>query len=159
MSNVKAISLWSKPHDPSPLSPLHILEPLEAQNGASGDTAGVDDMEAGVIELPWPDRVLSPNSRAHWAAKARATVKHKSWAHNATLAFRNGFDRTGDTIDVLITAYPLERRARDRDNQLASCKAYLDGIAYSLGIDDKHFNPRVQWGEPSLNGKIVVSLS
>ncbi len=112
------------------------------------------------IELPWPDRVLSPNSRAHWGAKARATVKHKSWAHNAALAWRGRDHRPIEgRIDVLITAYPPDKRPRDLDNVMASCKAYLDGIAYSLGVNDSMFNPRIQWGEGSRDGKIVVSLS
>lgn len=111
------------------------------------------------IELPWPDRVLSPNSRAHWATKSRTTAKHKHWAQNATLAWRGRDHRPieGD-IDVLITAYPPDKRPRDLDNVMASCKAYLDGIAHSLGVNDTRFRPRIQWGEHSLNGKIVVSL-
>lgn len=34
---------------------------------------------------------------------------------------------------------PPDRRRRDMDNLLASCKGLLDGIADALGVDDSRF--------------------
>ena len=126
------------------------------------DTQGVDKLEAGVIELPYPHKILWPNgrTRAHgW--KAGVTRDHRQWAHAATLAWRGRDHRPIDgDIRVLITVYPKNRGPiPDRDNAQAACKAYLDGIADALGVNDRNFVPAVQLGERTQGGKIVVSLS
>lgn len=42
---------------------------------------------------------------------------------------------------VRIIFHAPDRRNRDLDNLLSSCKAYLDGIALAYGINDKLFRP------------------
>lgn len=42
-------------------------------------------------------------------------------------------------LHLWIDFYPPDRRRRDDDGLLASCKAYRDGIADALGIDDRRF--------------------
>lgn len=111
------------------------------------------------IELPWPPRELSPNyrSRSHWP-RTRALKKAKQWAHIATLARDNGTEPPEGTIPLLLTFYPPTAHQRDRDNLLASCKPYLDGIAQAWGVDDSRFDPRVQIAEPTKNSKVVITI-
>lgn len=94
-----------------------------------------------IVKLPWPHKVLWPNGRTlnrHY--KAAETAKHKAWAWAAVRAqlpphigrFR---------IPVHLTFYPKPRGpAPDRDNCVASCKAYLDGVALALGVNDSLFD-------------------
>lgn len=89
------------------------------------------------IDLPWPDKVLSPNARVHWAVKARATKNHREWAHWASRPFGPILD-DGD-LYVTIIAYPPTRAAFDDDNFKTRCKAFTDGIADGLGVNDSRF--------------------
>ena len=114
------------------------------------------------IELPYPHKILWPNGRTlSQGYRASETKKHRQWAHDATLAWRGRDHRPIEgQIDVLITVYPKNRGpVPDGDNAMASCKAFLDGIADALGLNDRNFVPRVQFGERTQHGKIVVSLS
>jgi crossover junction endodeoxyribonuclease RusA len=97
-----------------------------------------------IVTLPYPDKVLSPNARAHWATIARAKKKAReaaSWAiisaagSKANLALYAEQDR----IPMVLAFYPVDNRRRDIDNALASAKAALDGIADALGADDSRF--------------------
>ena len=113
-----------------------------------------------MIQLPYPDAALSPNARVHHMAKHRTFQKHKGWAHAATLASRNALPllpEAGD-IDVLVTAYPKRRNAKDRDNFTGRCKAYFDGIAKAIGVNDSRFDPRIQWGEPVADPYVIITL-
>lgn len=109
-----------------------------------------------MIELPWPPAALSPNarSRSHWP-RTRALAKARSWAWIAAQGSKAPDEHP---IGLLLTFYPPDRRSRDRDNLLASCKPYLDGIAQAWKVDDATFDPRIQIGEPVKGGKVVVTL-
>ena len=48
------------------------------------------------IELPWPPRELSPNSRAHYMAKHRATKRARAHAYGLVLV--SGFRRNDPDI-------------------------------------------------------------
>ena len=113
-----------------------------------------------MIQLGWPAKALSPNSRAHHMEKwryAKASKDTAFWATRAVLGLSK-FEHDGERIAVVLTAYPPDKRDRDSDNLLASAKSLLDGIALSLGVNDKFFDPRVQWGEPCKHGKLVVEI-
>jgi len=92
------------------------------------------------LVLPWPSRKLHPNARVHWAAKAQAT---KAVRHTAdVLTLDAGWQRIdfGDgRLHLWIDFYPPDKRCRDDDGLLSSFKAYRDGIADALGIDDRRF--------------------
>ena len=111
------------------------------------------------IHLPYPHKALWPNGRAHWAAKARETKKHHSWAHTATLAVDDRPKVSDDKLTVHITVHgkptgPLP----DEDNVAAAFKAYQDGIASAIGIDDRHFAaPTVSFAD-TRTGKFVVEI-
>jgi hypothetical protein len=91
-----------------------------------------------MIALPYPDRALWPNGRAHWAVKAREAKKLRRDAFFATKA---ASVRIGDSpIPVHIICHPKARGpAPDRDGIIGAAKSALDGIADALGINDRHF--------------------
>jgi crossover junction endodeoxyribonuclease RusA len=113
------------------------------------------------VELGWPAKALSPNARAHFMTHARFKKAAKDtafWATRAAMG-REKFPHDGERVSFVITAYPPpDGQARDDDNLIASCKAMRDGIALALGVDDKHFDQRLQWGEPVKHGRVVVSI-
>lgn len=91
------------------------------------------------VKLPWPSRVLFPNARPHWAQKAKAVKMHRTLARlsvNPSAMFPNG------KVFWRLDYFPPNRRRRDEDNLISACKAYLDGIAEGLGIDDSRFRLR-----------------
>lgn len=102
-----------------------------------------------MIELPWPHKILWPNGRTRSVGyKASETAKHKEWGRIAALA--TGAQHTwnggkNDRIPVLLKFYPKPKGpAPDKDNAQASVKAYLDGIAKAMGVDDRLFDPRTE---------------
>jgi len=110
-----------------------------------------------LIELPFPAKPLWPNGRAHWAVKARETKKHRAWAYGATLQKR--LPPPPGRVNVSLTIHPKTAHAIDADNAVASCKAYLDGIAQALGVNDSTFNaPSVFYGLPIKGGKVIIEL-
>ena len=113
-----------------------------------------------MIELPYPHKALWPNGRAHWAAKATQTKKHRAWAHAATLATFPRCFVPQERLQWLITVYPKPRGPLpDADGCVAAVKSYLDGIADAIGVNDRHFDaPRIQFGERTANGKVVFTL-
>ena len=113
-----------------------------------------------MIELPFPDKILWPNGRGHHMAKHRAFQKHKLWAYHAMLAHGGSAALTvAGRIDWVVTFYPKTRNAIDDDNARASLKAYQDGLAAAIGVNDSVFAaPSVQFGEPVKGGKVVVSI-
>ena len=111
-----------------------------------------------MIELPFPAKILWPNGRGHHMKKHREFQKHKQWAWAALCADRQ-YGYPGGKIQWLVTFYPKTRNEIDDDNARASLKAYQDGFAKALGIDDNLFcAPRVQFGEPVKGGKVVVEI-
>lgn len=111
-----------------------------------------------MIELPWFPKACSPNhrSRSHWP-RTNAMKKTREWgfvmaANTSVEPYPSG------RLPILLTFHPPTTHDRDKDNLLASCKGYLDGIAQAWGVNDSVFDPRVQIGEPVKGGKIVVTL-
>lgn len=112
------------------------------------------------IILPWPNKDLSPNSRVHWAKRAKAAKSARFFARATALAAGWGGLKLPDgRVDLWIRFYPPTRRRPDDDNMLSRFKPSRDGIADALGIDDRRFvsHPYVE-DEPFPNGKIVVKI-
>ncbi|MDF2382464.1 hypothetical protein JMG10_13360 [Nostoc ellipsosporum NOK] len=108
------------------------------------------------VELPWPHRILWPNGRTRSAAWKRAEFqKHKDWAWAAAKAAK--LVAPDGRIPVLLTFCPLPKgKEPDKDNCIAVSKAYLDGIAKAMGVDDRLFDPDVKFGPRG--SKVIVSI-
>lgn len=106
----------------------------------SDDTAGQVML---TVALARPGRVLSPNSRAHWASKQRVVREARGRARLLMLRSK----RDAEAMCVLPEGWKPERydvtwffwggTGPDADNALASCKAYLDGCCDALGVNDR----------------------
>ena len=107
------------------------------------------------IELPWPSRDLSPNSRVHWAVKSRAVrvYRRNCWA----IALESGIRPKEKPVRMRLTFSPPSRRF-DMDNAIAAFKGGADGLADAWGIDDRHFIVTYKWAEPVKGGRVVVEL-
>ena len=109
------------------------------------------------IPLPWPPRALHPNARTHWAARAKAAAKARADARH--LAQAVGARALGwDGAAVRLTFCPPDRRVRDLDGVLSSCKAGCDGIADATGVDDSRWSLALAWGPVVRGGAVIVDL-
>lgn len=109
------------------------------------------------VDLPWPSRTLHPNSRPHWARKAKATKAARWSAHLAAKSI--GKIDAGTVKVTCIFSPPPVKRNRDLDGLLSSCKAYFDGIADVISIDDSRFQHQAPvWGIPRKGGNVCIVL-
>lgn len=111
-----------------------------------------------IFLLPWPPSALSPNSRLHWAAKAKAAAKYRRacWA----CALEQGARRIeADRLHVALTFAPPSRRRYDLDNLLSRMKAGLDALADVLGVDDSCWSLAIELGQPKPPaGGVIVEV-
>jgi len=113
------------------------------------------------VTLPWPDRALWQNSRAHWTVRRSATKSHRQRAcFEVQWAGRCGLIITGQP-QLAWTIHPPDRRRRDLPNVIAALKPAIDGIQDALGIDDQHFLHQwpKEFSEPERGGKITVTIT
>lgn len=91
---------------------------------------------AGItFELEYPNAKLSPNARTHHMQKANITKKVRGDAKLIALSAGVGsLDKIG--LQIRVKFYPSTNRRRDEDNVIGAFKAYRDGIADALGVDD-----------------------
>lgn len=110
------------------------------------------------VNLPWPSRTLHPNARPHWSKKASATKAARFTA--STMAKSSGLTSIrADSLKVTCIFSPPDNRARDQDGMLSSCKAYFDGIADVIGIDDsKWLHQAPLWGLPCKGGNVRIQI-
>lgn len=112
------------------------------------------------VTLPWPPRVLHPNSRVHWSKRAKA-AKHCRTT-SAYLTLESGIRRNDPDIPqaLRVTAvfFPPDNRRRDVDGMLSSCKSYLDGIADVIGIDDSKWQIALRREAPVKGGSVRIEL-
>lgn len=107
-----------------------------------------------MIDLPFPPSILNPNSRPHWAKKARAVRVYKMQCfallsqHRTDLAGQHAFE---------IRFSPPDERRRDTDNMLAASKAALDALSAVCGIDDSKFTLTLTKCKPVKGGALTVS--
>ena len=60
-------------------------------------------------------------------------------------------------IHLTLELVPPDRRKRDDDNIIASCKSYRDGVADALGVDDSTMRlERIVWKGPAKPGQITI---
>lgn len=90
------------------------------------------------IILPLPPRVLSPNSRGHWAPKAKAVKEYRFRAWAEGLAATNGYRPGWASAEVRAVFCVPDKGRRDPDNLMASLKAAWDGFVDArILTDDK----------------------
>lgn len=113
-----------------------------------------------LITLSFPAKILWPNGRGHHMTRHKAAKKAKRDAYFAMkevmpLCYKHNNTR----IRWAVTFYPKTAHEIDRDNAAASLKAYQDGFALAMLINDTWFdNPEIKFGEPVKGGKIIVEF-
>lgn len=111
-----------------------------------------------IVTLPWPPLGLSPNSRLHWAQKARLTAKYRRDCQIVAMAA--GARQLGwPGMAVSLRFCAPDRRARDLDNMLAAMKPGLDGIAATTGVDDSRWTITIAKGEPARGGAVLIEIA
>lgn len=113
------------------------------------------------IELPFPAKVLWPNGRTRNHQYRHAEFKkHKGWAQQLMqTSIPRCFKWNGEPIRLRYTITPKTAHPIDRDNCIAAMKAYQDGFALALCIDDQHFaTPEIVFAEPEKPGRVVVEV-
>jgi len=109
------------------------------------------------VELPWPDRVLHPNARVHWAKKAKAAKQARDDA--AWWAKAAGFKRMkAEALNVTAIFCPPDKRRRDIDSMLSSIKSALDGIADVVGVDDSRWAIVLRKEAPKEHGAVRIEI-
>lgn len=111
-----------------------------------------------MIVLPWPAKELSPNSRCHWSAKAKAAKKARQAAHWETKASGDRIAGSG-AIDLHISFFPPSARRYDLDGLLSRLKSALDGVADGLGVDDNRFRLRIERCAPKKGGEVRIIIT
>ena len=108
------------------------------------------------IMLPWPDKDLSPNARVHWRKKAEAVKLAREVGHYS--AHGREIEYNGRFVAEFIF-HPPDRRRRDLDNCLASCKSYIDGVCDYVGIDDSQIKRKtLEWGALVEGGSVELRI-
>lgn len=115
-------------------------------------------MKEVIIPLPWPPRVLSPNSRAHWKAQITPRKAYRRDAYTLTKGLA-GKTNPAYPPQIVIEFRPPDNRARDLDNMIASFKAAQDGIADALKANDATFRPEYRVGPVEPFGRVVATLT
>jgi Holliday junction resolvase RusA-like endonuclease len=110
------------------------------------------------VILPHPPRELRPNSKHHWAVKAKAGKKHKGECYMLARVRKKDVPKDKD-LYINLTFHPRTNHKIDRDNALASMKWALDGIAAAWDMDDSRFIPFVEIGCPKKGGQVVMEVT
>lgn len=110
------------------------------------------------VDLPWPDRALSPNARMH----RKALIEHRQAAREAGYFAAVEKDRMTNPLppfEAEFIFFPPDMRRRDLDNLLAAEKHYLDGVCRAVGIDDGYITSiRLQLAWVEKGGKVMLLL-
>ena len=114
-----------------------------------------------VIRLAWPDSALLPNKRLgkHWSSTNAAKVAAKEAAYFATKQAVGLWKAPDGPIPLSLIFCPPDKRRRDLDGALSSCKHALDAMAQALGVDDSRFKPvLLDWGPSGKPGCVIVAV-
>ena len=96
------------------------------------------------IRLPYATPPLSLNGRQHWATKARIT---RELIHAVTVGSWQQKMMPCESIHVELIYVPRDRRARDRDNLVATLKPCIDALVRAGLVPDD--TPEfVSWAPP-----------
>ena len=113
-----------------------------------------------IVTLPWPDKALSQNARIHWAVRARLTASTRNVAAFLTReAMGRDVAAPAGPVRLTCTFQAPDSRRRDRSNMIGLMKAYEDGIADALRVDDANFIWTYQVGQPVKGGAVIVEVT
>lgn len=112
------------------------------------------------LTFPWYDKKCSPNSsNKNWRIKHEAKKVQKRTAILLSRHLPKAQAIEGLTIPIVVVFNP-ESKLCDLDNCLASIKAYLDGIADHIAVNDKCFRPiTIDFGDYEKPGSIDIYLN
>ena len=111
--------------------------------------------------MPFPPKNLSPNRAqgCSWKTLYTTKSKYREVCFYEAKQQLNGWKPNEETIGLTLTFRMPDRRHRDFDNCLASCKGLLDGVADALGVNDKRFEPiLLKRGEVLKGGSVIVEI-
>ena len=113
-----------------------------------------------MVDLPWPHKDMSPNSRKHRLAVAPIRKKYRADCGWLCKAAKMDFSHMAEVgIHLRITFHPPDLRRRDLDNMLGSIKSGLDGVADVIGVDDSRWALTLRRGAVRRpHGAVVVEV-
>ena len=96
----------------------------------------VQHMRRFIITIDgFPPREASPNARVHYM-KLYAVKKEQKELMTGLILAKGIPDKPMDKAHLTITFESKDKRRRDLDNLLASCKAYIDALVPDVIVDD-----------------------
>ena len=112
------------------------------------------------LTLPFPVRMLWPNGRApHWAARHRAVKAARSLAGLECRAAIGPTKPAWQSVALAWVIHPKTAHRIDDDAPPYALKAFRDGIADALGIDDSRFTATYAMADPIKGGRVVLTIS
>ena len=113
------------------------------------------------LSLSWPAPALWPNSRVSWRVRSEYVRAARDEAYvvtRNTLLVPPWNDPGGDIL-LTVTGHKPAEHGQDRDGFNSAMKAYYDGIASALQVNDRRFKQVVDWGENEPpRGSVTVEL-
>jgi Holliday junction resolvase RusA-like endonuclease len=96
-----------------------------------------------ILKLPYPNPSLNPNKKngTHWGKTKQAKDDGFVAGFYVSQSELKNRKIINKQTELIISFIQKDNRHRDLDNLLSASKSVLDGIAKSLQIDDKFFNP------------------
>jgi len=108
-----------------------------------------------IVDLGWPPRELHPNARVHWTKRHKLTRACREAAHWVANSI-GPID--ADALNVTITFHEPDKRRRDMDGMLSNVKAYCDGIADAIEVDDSKWSLTIRRGEIVKGGNVRFEI-
>lgn len=113
-------------------------------NGLESPDSNV--MRVWIPIVPGPE--LNPNTRVHWAKRARVARDARLATRLAVADMLRGLPAVLPQEGRLVLSWRIlwgkSRRFLDPDNAMSSLKPYIDGCADALDRDDREFDIRIQ---------------
>jgi crossover junction endodeoxyribonuclease RusA len=110
------------------------------------------------LTLPWPDRAITPNGHTSWQKRARLTASARNTAKVLTLEQLKGMKPKWQAAQLAWTLHPKTANFPDDNNAGGYVKAFCDGIADALGMNDATFRSTYQFGDPVKGGAVLVTV-
>jgi hypothetical protein len=110
------------------------------------------------ITLPWLDMNLSDNGYSNKYQRYRIKKSKRKEAFWLTKQAKIDCSNI-KKLRVDITFHPTPKVTPDKDNMVSAFKAYQDGIADAIKIDDGKWKVEHHIGTPIVGGAVTVEFS